>query len=142
LWLLISILPIALAFIMVFSPPASLSGDWLTAWMAVGIITFYSAMTIFIVPHMSWGAELSQNYHERSRLYGLRHVAFTFGSILAVASMQLFISAEKDGPMAVRETALDLSVIASVVTAALIAYAAWRLKDQQQSVPCIQGCVA
>lgn len=131
LWLLISILPIAITFMMVFSPPVALSGRWLTVWMAVGIIAFYSAMTIFIVPHMSLGAELTSNYHERSRLYGLRHVAFTIGSILAVASMQLFISAEKAGPLVVRETALNLSVVAAIVTAVLIAYAVWRLRERE-----------
>lgn len=72
LWMLISIVPIAGTFVMVFSPPASLSGNLLVAWMAIGVIGFYSAMTIFIVPHMSLGAELTPNYHERSRLYGLR----------------------------------------------------------------------
>jgi Na+/melibiose symporter-like transporter len=130
LWLLISILPISLTFVMVFSPPVALSGSWLSVWMAVGIITFYSAMTVFIVPHMSLGAELTHSYHERSRLYGLRHVAFTIGSILAVASMQLFISAEKEGPLVVRETALNLSVLAAVITAVLIAYAVIRLRER------------
>jgi len=86
-WLLISIIPLAGTFIWVFSPPDSLSGNYLIAWMAFGVIGFYSAATIFIVPHMSLGAELTPNYHERSRLYGLRHAAFTMGSILALASM-------------------------------------------------------
>ncbi|MFT6644502.1 MAG: Na+/melibiose symporter-like transporter, partial [Patiriisocius sp.] len=72
LWLLLSILPVSAGFIMVFSPPDSLTGMSLIAWMAVGVIGFYSAMTIFIVPHMSLGPELTSNYHERSRLYGLR----------------------------------------------------------------------
>jgi GPH family glycoside/pentoside/hexuronide:cation symporter len=130
LWLLISIVPIALTFVMLFSPPVELSGSWLNVWMAVGVITFYSAMTIFIVPHMSLGAELTPNYHERSRLFGLRHIAFTFGSILAVASMQLFINAEKEGPLVVRETALNLSVFAAVITAVLIAYAVIRLRER------------
>jgi GPH family glycoside/pentoside/hexuronide:cation symporter len=130
LWLIISILPIALTFVMVFSPPIAISGSWLSVWMAVGIITFYSAMTVFIVPHMSLGAELTPSYHERSRLYGLRHVAFTIGSILAVASMQLFINAEREGPLVVRETALNLSVVAAVITAILIAYAVVRLRER------------
>ncbi len=130
LWLLISIVPIALTFIMVFAPPHSLTGGWLIGWMAVAIIGFYSAMTIFIVPHMSLGAELTSNYHERSRLYGLRHVAFTAGSILALISMQLFINAEAQGPGAVRDTALKLSLLASILTAAMIVYAVVMLRER------------
>ncbi|MEX2365985.1 MAG: MFS transporter, partial [Pseudohongiellaceae bacterium] len=87
IWLLISITPIAISFVMIFSPPASLEGTGLALWMGFAIICFYSAMTVFMVPHMSLGAELTPNYHERSRLYGLRHAAFTGGSILALISM-------------------------------------------------------
>ena len=57
--------------------------------MAASIIGFYSAMTIFFVPHMALGAELSNDYHERSRLFGLRHAFYTFGSILSLATMQI-----------------------------------------------------
>lgn len=130
LWMLFSILPISLVFIMVFSPPLWLEGNWLIAWMAVGVIGFYSAMTILIVPHMSLGAELTPNYHERSRLYGLRHVAFTIGSILALISMQLFINAEQQGEQAVRQTAFELSTIAAAITGALILFMVVRLRER------------
>lgn len=129
-WLLISIIPLAGTFIWVFSPPDSLSGNYLIAWMAFGVIGFYSAATIFIVPHMSLGAELTPNYHERSRLYGLRHAAFTMGSILALASMQLLINAEQESPAAVRLTAFELSGLAAVITAVLIAYAVFKLRER------------
>ena len=136
-WLLISILPIAATFIMVFSPPVSLSGSWLVAWMALGVIGFYSAMTIFIVPHMSLGAELTPNYHERSRLYGLRHASYTAGSIIALISMQLLINAESRGDDAVRLTAFELSTLAAVITAGLIAFAVVKLRER----PDFQGRV-
>lgn len=131
LWLLLSILPVSAGFIMVFSPPASLTGSALTAWMAVGVIGFYSAMTIFIVPHMSLGPELTPNYHERSRLYGLRHAAFTIGSILAVGSMHLLFQAEQESEQAVRGLAFQLSALAAVATAALILFAVVRLRERQ-----------
>jgi len=131
LWLLLSILPVSAGFIMVFSPPASLTGSALMLWMAVGVIGFYSAMTIFIVPHMSLGAELTPSYHERSRLYGLRHASFTIGSILAVGSMHLLFQAEQQSEQAVRSLAFELSVVASVVTAGLILFAVVRLRENQ-----------
>jgi Na+/melibiose symporter-like transporter len=130
LWLMISILPITLTFIMVFSPPESLAGSGLVAWMAIGIIGFYSAMTIFMVPHMSLGAELTQNYHERSRLYGLRHASYTVGSIIALVSMQLLINAEQKGEEAIRLTAFQLSVFAAIVTGALVSFAVFKLRER------------
>ena len=131
LWLLISIIPVSVTFIMVFSPPASLHGSSLIAWMTVAVIGFYSALTIFIVPHMSLGAELTTDYHERSRLYGLRHIAFTIGSLLAVASMYFLSIAEGQGESEVRQLSFQLSVVASVVTALLISFAVIRLRERK-----------
>ena len=65
-WIFVSIFPIGAAYLMAWSPPASLTGDSLILWMGVGVFGFYSAMTIFIVPHMSLGAELTADYHDRS----------------------------------------------------------------------------
>ncbi len=131
LWLLISIVPVSALFIMVFSPPESLEGYQLVAWMAVGVIGFYSAMTIFIVPHMSLGPELTPNYHERSRLYGLRHAAFTLGSILALGSMYLLLIEERQGASEVRSLAFQLSMIAAAITGGLILYAVVNLRERQ-----------
>ena len=130
IWLAAGVIPIGLVFVMVFSPPAELTGWGLTLWMGIGIIGFYSAMTVFIVPHMSLGAELTSSYHERSRLYGLRHAAFTAGSILALISMQLLINAEQESEAAVRETAFELSTFAALLTAALIVFAIVRLRER------------
>ena len=129
-WLLLSMLPIAAMFVMVFSPPASLTGAGLVVWMAVGVIGFYSAMTLFMVPHLSMGPELSSDYHERSRLYGFRHAAYTVGSIIALISMQLLINAEQVSEAQVRDTAFELSALAGIVTALLIAVAVVKLKER------------
>ena len=132
IWLLGSIVPVGLLFIMVFSPPASLSGGLLAAWMAVSVIGFYAVMTAFVVPHMSLGAELSGDHHERSRLFGQRHAWFTAGSILALGAMQIFIMAEREGEAAVRATSFQLALVAAGVTAALIGFAVWRLKERKE----------
>lgn len=132
LWMAASIIPIAASFIMLFSPPADMSGFALTIWVGIGVVGFYSAMTLFFVPHLSLGAELTTNYHERSRLFGLRHAAFTTGSIVALISMQVFINAEREGEAAVRATASSVALIAAVVMACLIAFAVVRLRERRE----------
>lgn len=128
-WLVASIVPIAAAFVMVFAPPASLTQEGLVVWMAVAIIGFYSAMTVFFVPHLSLGAELSKSYHERSRLFGMRHAFYTFGSILSLVAFYFLIRAEQQGPAVVRELALQLSVGTAVVMGALILFAGVQLRE-------------
>jgi GPH family glycoside/pentoside/hexuronide:cation symporter len=129
-WIAASILPLAGTFIMVFSPPESLSGTALIVWMAVAIIGFYSALTMFFVPHLSLGAELSENYHERSRLFGVRHGFYTFGSILSLISFYILISTEAAGPSAVRTIASELSVVAAVGMGVLILGSLGQLKER------------
>ena len=130
-WILASLIPVGLTFIMVFSPPADLEGGALIAWMAVAIIGFYSAMTVFFIPHMSLGAELTDDYHERTRLFGMRHAFYTVGSILALVSMTFLINAEMKSEDAVRSVAVWQSWIAAAVMSGLILYAVVRLKERE-----------
>ncbi len=130
-WILGSLIPVGASFIMVFSPPTGLEGGALIAWMAVAVIGFYSAMTIFLVPHMSLGAEITDEYHERTRLFGMRHAFYTVGSILALVSMQLLINAEMQGEAEVRAVAQWQSWIAAGIMAALIIFLVMRLKERE-----------
>lgn len=131
-WIFASTIPIGLAYWMAWSPPESLSGTPLTLWMGVGIFGFYSAMTIFIVPHMSLGAELTADYHERSRIFGFRHVGWTVGSILALGGMAVLIQAEGSSPEASRQAASELGVGAALVTVLLVGWAALRLRERPE----------
>ncbi|MEE8244553.1 MAG: MFS transporter, partial [Pseudomonadales bacterium] len=136
-WILGSIVPIGGAFLMVFAPPEGLTQGQLIAWMAVAVIGYYSAMTLFFVPHMSLGAELSSNYHERSRLFGIRHGFYTFGSILSLFSVQILINAEQVSAEAARATARELAFVAIAVMTVLIIYAVSKLEEN----PAYQGRV-
>jgi sugar (glycoside-pentoside-hexuronide) transporter len=129
-WILASAIPIFGAFIMVFAPPEGLQGTGLVIWMAVAVIGFYSAMTVFFVPHLSLGAELSESYHERSRLFGVRHGFYTFGSIISLFTLYLLGSAEQQGTDVVRERAFELAMVASAVMAVLVIGAVSQLRER------------
>lgn len=129
-WIFVSILPISAAYLMVWSPPSSLSGDALLAWMTIGVFGFYSAMTVFVVPHMSLGAELTPDYHDRSRIFGMRHAGWMLGSVTALVGMYLLILAKDESAQAVREVAAELAVFVAIVTALMLAFTAFRLKER------------
>ena len=132
IWMAASILPISATFVMIFAPPPGITGTGLVIWMAVAIIGFYSVMTAFFVPHLSLGAELSTNYHERSRLFGFRHGFYTVGSILCLVSMQLLIGAEAEGNDAARQRAWELSLPACAFMALMIFVAVARLRERPE----------
>ena len=131
-WMAASVVPISATFVMIFAPPTGLSATGLVSWMAVAIIGFYSVMTAFFVPHLSFGAELSTNYHERSRLFGFRHGFYTVGSILSLLTMQILICAESEGPGAARQRAFETSLPACLVMALMIVFAVAKLRERPE----------
>ncbi|HSM96315.1 MAG TPA: MFS transporter [Rhizomicrobium sp.] len=60
-------LPILLVGLwMVFVPGAHASVPAVCFWLFI----MYLGWSLVVVPHLSWGAEISTDYHERSRIYG------------------------------------------------------------------------
>jgi Na+/melibiose symporter-like transporter len=131
-WMLISFIPISFGFLAVFSPPESMQGQSLDLWMMIAILSFYSAITLLNVPHMALGAELSEDYHERTRLFGVRHIGFTLGSILALVSMSLLISEENNPDGDVRQLAASLAFYAIGAMSLMIFFAVSKLKENPE----------
>ena len=131
-WMLISFIPISFGFLAVFSPPESMQGQSLDLWMMIAILSFYSAITLLNVPHMALGAELSEDYHERTRLFGVRHIGFTLGSILALVSMSLLINEENNPDGDVRQLAGSLAFYAIGAMSLMIFFAVSKLKENPE----------
>ena len=131
-WMLLSFVPISFGFLAVFSPPESMQGQSLDLWMMIAILSFYSAITLFNVPHMALGAELSEDYHERTRLFGVRHIGLTLGSILSLVSMSILISEENSHTGDVRELASNLAFFAVAVMSLMIFFSVSRLKEDHK----------
>ena len=81
-FMLAAVLPLALCFYLLFSPPDL--GQWgLFAWLTVFAICSRAAMTLFYVPHVSLGAELSRDFHERTTVVAYRYVSSYLGYMCA-----------------------------------------------------------
>ncbi len=80
-----SALPMGIAFYLLFAPVVSIdsAGQWgLFAWMLTFTVLVRGAMTLYYVPHMALGAELSSDYDERTTLVAVRHFFGALGFIL------------------------------------------------------------
>lgn len=91
-WMLAAIPLLMASLVMIWSPP-SFAPSAMYAWLAVALFTFYTAFTMYSVPHAALGAELTTDYHERSRIFGANSAAFTFGMLLAFGAMQIVMNA-------------------------------------------------
>jgi len=126
-WLLASLVPIVVVFLMMWSPPRMLTGSALVAWMAVSVIGFYTAMTIFTVPHASLGAELSMSYDDRNRVFGWRHICFMSGAFVAIGGMTLLIAS--DAP---RATANHMALVVCLLTVGAMLFCVARVRERPE----------
>lgn len=73
---------LALGLIGLFTPPAALPlGIWLTGTLLV----VYTAYSMVSISYQAYGAELSPNYHERTRITAVREGLSVVGVLLAAA---------------------------------------------------------
>jgi len=68
---------LAVGIWMVFVPGGPASVTYLCFWLFV----MYLGWSMTVIPHLSWGAELTPDYHERSRIYGWSQAAVIFGMV-------------------------------------------------------------
>ena len=77
LFMFIAPVPIALSFWCVFNPP-DVHGTTLFAWFLIWSIVLRTFMTVYHVPHLAMGGELSKDYIERTRIMSYNN--FSVGS--------------------------------------------------------------
>lgn len=78
-----SALPLAITFFLLFAPPDGL-GEWgLFLWMTAFVVLTRASMTLYHVPHIALGAELSEDYEERTRIVSIRYFMSFAGYLLA-----------------------------------------------------------
>ncbi|MYH13583.1 MAG: MFS transporter [Gammaproteobacteria bacterium] len=82
-YLYASALPFSLCFLGLFVPPSGLSEAGLFAWLLVFATLTRTTMSFYHVPYLSMGAELSQDYDERTRLAAFRNL-FQLAGMFAV----------------------------------------------------------
>ena len=72
----ISILPFVLALYFLFDPPSAVlaSQPLLFAWLLILGILVKLFVTVFAIPHLAMGGELSSDYLERSKIMNMRHL--------------------------------------------------------------------
>ncbi len=75
--------PLAVAFFLLFNPPAGLGQLGLFLWLMTFAVLTRGAMTLYHVPHVALGAELSSDFEERTTIVAFRQFFSTFGMLVA-----------------------------------------------------------
>ena len=89
-------LPLAFFFSLLFSPPGWL-GEWgLFCWLTGFAVLTRFSMTLYHVPHMALGAELTEDYDARSRVVLIRSLGSFAGTGCIVAAAYLHFMRSTD----------------------------------------------
>ncbi len=89
-----SAIPFALSFFLLFAPPDGLGELGLFAWLTVFAVLTRAAMTLYYVPYLSLGAELTNEYDERTLLAALRNVFMLIGMFAVLIGGNLLFFGE------------------------------------------------
>jgi Na+/melibiose symporter-like transporter len=82
-WMILGTPLFVLALWRIFVPGAAVTPTYLFFWSAL----LYLGFTLIDLPHKAWGAELSTDYDERSRVTSWREGISTAGQVLLLASL-------------------------------------------------------
>ena len=105
-WMLAAVPLLMLSVWMIFRPPED-AGVWhLLGWS----LMLYLGWTMIQLPHSAWGAELSDDYDQRSRIAGSREGCVVVGTLLA-AGTPVFLGIDGDVRPGAALTALAVALM-------------------------------
>jgi glycoside/pentoside/hexuronide:cation symporter, GPH family len=79
-WLIVITPPMLVAVFLFFNPPGQASA----LYLASCLVAIYFGFSVLTIGHTAWGAELTDAYHERSRIAAARQIAFVGGMLVVL----------------------------------------------------------
>jgi Na+/melibiose symporter-like transporter len=120
-WLLLSVPIVTLAAIMVFMPAKGVGGAYLLGW----ILLLYLGYTLFTISVVSWSAELSSDYDERTRVQGWYQTSLMLGLILVL--LVPVIVTQRGGDAAAKMEAIGWLIV--ILSPIAVLWAVLRVKE-------------
>jgi len=130
--------PIALSFWCVYNPPTGLTEWQLFSWLTLWAISLRTFMTIYHVPHLALGGELSRDYTERSQVMSYNNffgwlggaAMFKLNTIIFFAS-----SANYANGLLNPDAYVTFSISMAVVIVVVLFGSAWFTRDRIPFLP-------
>lgn len=116
-YLLVGALISGISFLLIFMPP-KLEGMGLILWMGMALVVYSTGYSLFSVPYVAMAGEMTDGYHERTRLFSFRAFFITFGQIISSAGTAALISCGGGGSLGY---AVMGGVTGAILTATMLA---------------------
>jgi sugar (glycoside-pentoside-hexuronide) transporter len=125
-YMVLAALPIWVVFFFIWAPGGSLSTTGIFVHLLACYLLLYAFLTLFSIPYVALGMELTPSYHDRTRLFGVRQVLTVVGTTGGMLAP--FAFAEWMGSKEAGYPAMALSL--GGVGAALILLASFRIRER------------
>ncbi len=112
-----------------FRPGASVSVWYLFTWSMIS----YLGWTMIALPYSAWGAELSDDYHERARITTSREGFVIVGTLAAAAAPALF-----GDQQAVKETLNLLATTLWILIPLTVLIVVWSVPERSVDAPAVK----
>lgn len=94
-----SVLPMAIAFYFLYQPLDGLSEVGLFIWLTAFLALLRFGQTFYLIPHDALGAELTDDYEERTSIFGYNNVAeMILSMVMAAVLLVVIFPTEEGGP--------------------------------------------
>jgi len=80
-WLLVSLPLMLIGVYKIFLPPSDVNWIYFASWM----VLLYVGWSFLTISHISWGVEISSDYHERARIAAYRQFAALVGALVTIS---------------------------------------------------------
>ena len=137
-FMLVAPIPVAVSFWMVFSPPESLAGGALFSWFLVWSVLLRTFMTVYHVPHLAMGGELSKEYTERTKIMSYNNFFGWIGGagFFKINSTVFFATTAQAANGFLRPEAYGpFSITIALVIVVVLFVSAWFTRDRIPYLP-------
>ena len=117
---------VALSFVAMWAVPRSWDASGQFWYFLLMSLVFYTAVTVFEIPHGALGMEMTDDYHERTRLFSAKSFVGNLGAMItpwfyAMANLPFFMGGgdEVDGMRNVAFVAAGIVVVFAIACALL-----------------------
>ncbi|MDO8289049.1 MAG: MFS transporter [Parvibaculum sp.] len=128
-WIVLSVPIMVLSAYMIFMPQGDVTPFYLIFWLFV----LYVGWTLLTISHMSWGAELTSDYFQRSRVQGAREVLLILGMVFVLILPIVVVGMFPDEAEYVGVASMGWFVI--ILLPIAVAIAVWRVPEKPAPRP-------
>lgn len=107
---------LAVAALLLFNLPAGLTSGVALGWFTIALLLYATAYATFSVPYMAMPAEMTADFHQRSRLISFRVAAVAVASLFAVFLGPVLMSSVGGGRAGYRALSILLATLIVVTS--------------------------